>query len=89
MAEIKVKSYWRAIGAAKKKRAPATKPAHYYVAESSTGQTCPHHHRTRSGARSCANNLGRQARMAHARLTRKAARKSRVVKWDVTEIKGS
>lgn len=83
--DVHVKGHWRELKPRKKKRAPAApkKGQTYYVAESSTGATCPHHHTTRSGARRCANDLGRKARMAHARLTRKQAKATRVVKWDV------
>jgi hypothetical protein len=88
VADVNVNGYWRGVGARKKKRAPAKAPSSYYVAESSTGETCPHHHRTRSGARECANRHARAARMAHARLTRKQARAKRVTKWDVTHKDG-
>lgn len=85
---VSVKGYWREAGPRKKKRRATAPRGPYYVAESSTGQTCGHHHRTRSGARRCATEHQRKSRMAHARLTRRQARKTRVARWDV-EQKGA
>lgn len=86
---VTVKGHWREIsGTRKTKPKPRAPKGGYYVAESSNGKTCGHHHRTRSGARRCADAHARKARMAHARLTRRQARKTRVVRWDV-ERKGS
>lgn len=83
--QVSVGGYWRGIGPRRRKRKAKTPTGIYYVAESSRGETCGHHHRTRSGARRCANLHQRKARAAHARLTRRQAKATRVVRWDVDQ----
>lgn len=89
-ASVSVSGHWREVkGRRPKKRAPAKPKGAYFVAEDSTGRTCDHHHRTRSGARSCANKQQRAEVVYRARyLTRKQAAKTRVRRWNVTEVKG-
>lgn len=85
-ASVTVSGHWREVKPRRKKRTPAKPTGPYYVAESSNGQTCPHHHRTRSGARRCANAMQKKSRAAHARLTRKQAKATRMVRWDVDRV---
>jgi hypothetical protein len=47
-----VKSHWRA--APRQHRHGPRKGSTYYVAESSSGHTCGHHHKTRTAAMQCA-----------------------------------
>lgn len=89
-ASTTVKGHWRELtGRRKPKRAPGpAKPkagSTYYVAEDSTGRVCEHHHRTRAGARRCANTKQRAEAAYRARhMTRKQAAKTRVRRWDVS-----
>lgn len=82
---VSVKGYERGAGRRRRKPAGPKSGTRYYVATSSTGRVCEHKHRTRSGARACANRHQRAARAAHARLPKKAAKRTRVVRWDVDE----
>jgi hypothetical protein len=89
-ASVTVGGHWREVKPRRKKRAAPAKPkGTYYVAEDTTGRKCDHHHRTRSGARRCANALQRKEVVYRARyLTRKQARTTRVRRWDVSAVKG-
>jgi hypothetical protein len=90
-ASVAVGGHWRQLTGRRKKRAPAKPKAGttYYVAEDSTGRTCDHHHRTRSGARTCATKHQRAEVVYRARyLSRKQAAKTRVRRWDVTTRNG-
>jgi hypothetical protein len=74
---VSVSGHWRNVGPRRKRRRTRTGPragTTYWVAESSTGGVCGHHHRDALAALRCVGRQGKRERIARARLTRRQAR---------------
>lgn len=88
-ASVGVAGHWRELKATRRKKRAAAKPkaGPYWAAESSSGRTCGHRHRTASGALRCAKAHERKERANRARyLTRQQARKQRMTRWTPARV---